>query len=270
MKRRLIRAVLTACLLLGLGLAVRHDLARLFEQQGRARAEAADLAGAESAFRRAAWLGGDAAVLAFDLGIGLYRNGDFTQARQQFAAALATSAPDRVAAAHYNRGNSLFRKAEQLAAGDRPAAAEMFQAAVADYRAALALSPGAADAETNLGLAVARLATLEGDPPKTKRPAPTGAENPIIPNSVAGHRDQDGHGQADTRHASTPRRPATAQAPGSGGADAATASAGNARRELTTDEAERLLNEARGRETLAGKPHDGRQNPPLAKPEKDW
>lgn len=266
MKRPLIIAVMTLCALVGLAVAVRHDLAGWFQQTGRARWEAGDYAGAEAAFRRALGLGDDAAARAYDLGVSLYRKGDLAQAQQQFAAATVTTAPGLVAAARYNRGNSLYRQGEQLATRDWQAAGAMFREAIADYRAALVLSPGAADAAGNLSLAEARLAALGRD----QRPPPAGTEKPIIPSGADGNGVRDAKGQASARQATTPQSAVAGQAPGADSAEDPAITSGKARPDLTPGEVERLLNEARGRERPAGNLHDGKPNQPLARPEKDW
>lgn len=108
MKRPLIDAVLALCVLAVLAVAARQDLALTFQHTGRARLAAGDAVAAEAAFRRAGTLGGDAASLAYDLGVARYRQGDFAGAQRAFAAAMATSSPDALAAAQFNRANSGF------------------------------------------------------------------------------------------------------------------------------------------------------------------
>ncbi len=270
MKRPLIIAVMTLCALVGLAVAVRHDLAGWFQQTGRARWEAGDYAGAEAAFRRALGLGDDAAARAYDLGVSLYRKGDLAQAQQQFAAATVTTAPGLVAAARYNRGNSLYRQGEQLAARDRAGRRRDVS------RGHRRLSRGAGP--------VSRRRRCGGQPEpcrgtagrtgarwaRDQRPPPAGTEKPIIPSGADGNGVRDAKGQASARQATTPQSAVAGQAPGADSAEDPAITSGKARPDLTPGEVERLLNEARGRERPAGNLHDGKPNQPLARPEKDW
>jgi len=246
--------------LAGLAIILRHDLANLARYLGSARLQAGDVMGAAAAFRHAVALGGDAAPLAYNLGVSLYRKGEYLRAREQFAAALATAGPNLRAATLYNRGNCQFRQAERLAAGDQEAARRFFQEAISDYGKALALAPDAVDAGGNLNLARVRLAALGAD---AGNPHTAGAEKP--PQEKVGNGSK-----AGTKHA----QPATKQAAAGAAQEAeradASATSGKTRRDLTRNEAERLLNEARGREKPAGMPHRGNRNGPLAKPDRDW
>jgi tetratricopeptide (TPR) repeat protein len=264
MMRRSIEMLLALLILAGLALALRQDLADLALSQGQARLRAGDLGGAAAAFARAAALGRDAAPLAYNLGVSLYRKGEYLRARDQFSAALATAGPELAAAIRYNRGNSQFRQGERLAGSDREAARAFFREAVADYGKALSLEPGAVDAGANLGLARERLAALGSEPARAGSRRDAGAERPG--KSEAGS----GKGQ---RAETTQAQPATGQAAASRARAAArtdaVASPGKTRRDLTRQEAERLLNEARGREKPAGMPH-GDHAGQSAKPDRDW
>jgi len=257
------KAILALLVMAALAHTLRHDLAHLAVYQGNARLQAGDASGAAAAWQRAVTLGREAAPLAYNLGVSGYRKGEYAQARKQFAAALATAAPNLREALHYNLGNCQFRLGEQLAARDPQAARGLFQAAIADYGKALALSANAVDASHNLALARARFAALGNGPAKSRSPRAAGAER--SPAGSAGNRPPAATGKAKAQASQTPAGAAQAAAR----ADA-TATAGKPRRDLTQTEAERLLNEARGREKLAGSPHRGNQNKALAKPERDW
>lgn len=266
MKRRVGEAIVMLLILGGLVMALRQDLMNLALNQGKTRLLAGDVTGAETAFRRAAALGGDAAPLVYNVGVGMYRKGEFQQAQRMFSVTLATAGAGLQAATLYNRGNCLFRQGEQLAVRDQEAARTKFQEAIADYGKALSLSPGAADIGGNLARARARLARLANgnarvpDTARTKHvKSPEGAASP---DSNAGT----GHSPAP---APNQQMADGSAAQGASGTESPT-TAGKPRRELTWNEAERLLNEARGREKLAGPPHAGNPNEPLAKPDKDW
>jgi tetratricopeptide (TPR) repeat protein len=270
MKRRLRTVVVALCVLAGLGLALRHDVIDLLQARGRAQLQQGDVASARAAFARAVGLGGDSAPLTYDLGVALYRHGDFAGAQQKFAIAMGATAPDLAVAARFNRGNSVFRQGESLAAGDRQAAARMFEAAVADYRAVLAHSPGAADARDNLSLAEARLAALESQAAANEIPSAAATAAPQFATGAKGNGDARGEGRSSPRPPSDPR-PAAPRTAGAGDRPKPTASAsGKSHPDLTPDEVERILNDARGREKLTGLPHHARSQDALAKPDKDW
>ncbi len=271
MMRRLMRGGLGLFTLAGLTLVLRHDIGRYLVEQGSLQLQSGDLAGAERTFRQAAALGSDAAQLAYHLGIGLYRQGRFEQAGEQFAAASASADAGLATAARYNRGNCLFRQAERMSAGDPQAAARLFRAALDDYGKVPAHAPEAMNARHNLGIAQARLAALLHGPAQQRgRPRPgaaaqwqAAAQGPT-PKAVAGRAaGAQGPGSAWRPHADASAARATGQAE--------QAIAGKTRRDLTQQEVERLLNEARGRETLAGALRPGWDRAErLAQPEKDW
>lgn len=266
MKRRFGLLVLVLLALAALAAALRHDLANLAIRQGAGRLSDGDWAGAQAAFARAIALGRDSALLRYDLGVSLYRGGEFDQARQQFEAALVSAPPDMVVAVRFNRGNSYYRLAERRAGGDREAAEKFLRAAIADYGEALVHDPAAADARGNLDLSRSRLAALTaaagGDQARqSRRP---GAERQAGA-AASGPETAAGRQQA------VPGQPAAADG-SAGRADSPVppGSTGKARRDISRTEAERLLNDARGREQLAGSLHGGRPHGQVAQPEKDW
>jgi hypothetical protein len=263
MKQRGKIAALILLSVIGLGSALRHDLAAWARQRGDARLQSGDTGGAEAAYRQAGALGAADGPLAYNLGVGLYRAGDFVAAEQRFTAALAKSEPGLAAAARYNRGNCRFRLAQQTAASDRRAALAFLEAAIADYGQVLASSPDAADAAGNLALARTQLASLadaedarQGKDVAEQTPAATGA----------------GRSSVDTLRSKAQASATTPTAGVARDADKpdASAGAGKTRRDLSATEAERLLNEARGREKLAGALHAGKQNGRMPGPDRDW
>jgi tetratricopeptide (TPR) repeat protein len=246
-----------------LGLTLRQDLANLARVQGQARLQAGDVAGAERLRERVLALGSEVTDLDYNLGVAHYRKGAFTLARQRFSEALATAEPGLAAAIHYNLGNTHFRQGEGLARHDTAAAAAHFREAMADYRRVLSLTPRATDADANLRLAQVRYTTLAARAaPGTRR----------SPERDSGRQGEGGADQGDRRRSESTAVQGKA-APGAAQEAAradASAGAGKARRDLTRSEAERLLNDARGRELAVGLPHVGRHAGQLAGPEKDW
>jgi tetratricopeptide (TPR) repeat protein len=266
MRRHWLAKAVILLALAGLAVAVRRDIAELAVYQGRALLRAGDVVGAETAFGRALALGGTDTSLAYDLGVGLYRQGEFGKAQQRFTAALAAAEGELAVASYYNRGNCWFRQAERLATSDREAARRFFEDAVADYGRALTMAPEAMDAGDNLNLARARLAALGHSLAPGPSQRAVGAEESQRQEAANGS-----HAKAESkqalpgthRGASDSARQAVDQADAIG-------KPGETRRDLTPDEVERLLNDARGRERVAGPLHGGTRSARLAEPEKNW
>ena len=269
MSRRARDVFLTLVIAGAVALTLRHDLVALFEAQARARLAAGDPGAAESSFRRAARIGGNAAVHGYELGVGLYRGGDFAGAQRQFSAALTAAAPELAAAARHNRGNSIFRQAEAVAASDRQAAARLFAEAAADYAEALVLAPGAADSAANLGLARARVAALAGESGSDGRPAGEDRQADAGADASGGSRPGNaGQGGSPASPEQPDAQPQSGQT--AGGRDNAHDAPGRSRPDLTPGDVERILNDARGREKPAGSLHESERHERPARPEKDW
>ena len=237
-----------------LALALRRDLADLAVRQGDAKLLAGDAAGAAMSYGHAISIGHDAAPLAYNLGVSLYRQGDYLRARDRFAAATAMAA----AVSHYNLGNCLFRLGER-AAGDREQARRYYLDAVSEY--GMVSTP---DAAANRNLARMRLAALAGageNAGNRERQRAGEAGRPAGGDAIP--RQGGGQGQAagakdSTRGATRAERPHPA------------AAEGKSRYSLTRQEAERLLSEARGRERPAGLLQERQQALQTARPERDW
>lgn len=256
MRRRAVYIVLIPVILAALALALRQDLSSLALRTGEQRLGAGDVQGAWQAFQRAIALGVDAAPLRYNLGVTHYRNGQYAQARSQFDAAIARAGSGLLPAALYNRGNALFRQAERSAPHDPAAATRLFQAAIADYDKALALMPGAMDANANLGLARQRLAVLQGR---------AGADNVPPKGANQGQAAEKPAGQASRSGVTRPGR-----AEGKPKASNDPSASGRARKTLSQAEVERLLNDARGRDLPAGALHGGGDPGRQSRPDRDW
>lgn len=270
MTRGWIKAFLVACALVLLAAALRHDLASWSARQGMARLGAGDVAGAEAAFRRAIGFGEPAAPLHFNLGVAHYRDHAHAPARGQFdlAIAAAASQPELRQAAHYNRGNSFYRQAESVSGRDRRAAIPLLRQAMDDYRQALALAPGDANARGNLDLAQARLrglvSGLGGDKQDGRAKAGQGKAG-----EPAGASPPKDAGRSAGKTPPGDAKPGDQAGSRSEGGDPPS-SGGKPSRALTQKEVERLLNDARGRERPAGSLHGGGKLGPLSMPDKDW
>lgn len=269
MKRRAIRALVALLALAGLAAVVRHDLAMLAWRKGDNLLRAGDFRGAAAAYRRADGVSPSLPVL-FKEGVALYRLGEFRQAASRFTAASAAAEPRLRAAARYNMGNCAFRQGERLAATDQQGARRFFREASAEYEQVLAIPPGAADARQNLAVVRARLAGaagMEGEDPR-KRPQASdadrtgngatgkgkGEERQHSGDQSAGRERESGKEGANRSRSGKPDTPAHGK---------------KSAPKLTRDEAEQLLNEARGREAVSTAfPVRGIGR--AARPEKDW
>jgi len=257
--KRLRLVVLVLALLLALFFSLRHDLTQAAWRQGDALLRANDAAGAEIAFRRAIALHGDSVPLLYDLGVSLYRKGDFAAARRQFAAALAAAEPGLSAAIHYNLGNCEFRLAEQEATKARDAARHRLKDAVANFGKALALADNdaeGADARENMAIAQAKLLMFgegEGGGSASRERSDglgDGRKTGADARSQAGPDGAQPKADNGGKSAGT-GQPRAAERANPGGMG------GKPRAELSRGEAERLLDTARGRERLSGMPHGG-------------
>lgn len=234
-------------------------------RRGEAALRAGDVPAAMASLAWASRLGVGDAVQAYNLGVGFYRMGDFARAERQFSAALATAGPGLAQAARFNRGNARYRLAEGGSAGDREARGRWYGGAMADYSAVLAGYPEAADARVNLDAARRRYAVLMAATAKGKAQQADAHGAAGNPSPVSGRQTGD---KRETRQAEGKSGQTNRSRQGEAPRDAS--GQGESRRDLTRAEAERLLNDARGRERLAGPLHAGGRAERLAGPEKDW
>lgn len=259
MKPRFIRLLAGLSALAALAFALRHDLGELALRQGDQWLRAGDIEGAAAALRQTLTLDGRAAPLAYNLGVALYRRGEYARADQHFTRALATADPELAAAIHFNRGNSRFRQAEALVPHAPPGAARLLREAVADYGAALVLAPADDAARHNLEQARSRLRAVTAAMDQQRR-----AEKP--PQSRPGSPpDASRQSRKPAGASQAARTPGRDDAP-----EEEPLTSGKNRRDLSPAQVERLLNEARGRERPFGPPRGDAKTGPVARPDKDW
>lgn len=275
MRRRLLGGMVALLLLAGVLLALGNDLALLAWRQGRERLGAGDHQGALALLERANHRLPGACPIAFDTGVAYYRLGRLAEAADRFAAAARATEPHLRSAALYNLGNCLVRQGQRGAAGDRQGSLRLYQRAVSAYQRCLALLPEGADARHNL--AVARLLVSEqtgsGGAGRGAAGRGTGASGAPRKEESAVRGSTEG-GAAGRAEASGAARETERLAGGAGAGreerSQGVAQAGKGANELSREQAERLLNEARRGEAVSGalqvKGAPGRQ----ARPEKDW
>lgn len=97
--------------------------------------------------------------LHFNAGAAAYRDGQFTEATNQFTAAISSPDLKLQEAAYYNRGNSSYRLGEQSA--DPNQRAEAWERALKDYDLTLKLNSQDADAKFNRDFVKKRLEELK-------------------------------------------------------------------------------------------------------------
>ncbi len=262
------RYVAATALVLALVFALRLDLRQFAWQRAEALLATERVQAAQTVYRVALALGLDPALPIHALGVYHYRAGRHEQARQLFDAAIALARPAHLPDLYYNRGNSHFRLAEAAAEGARDFAASSYARAIADFDQALALQPGAADALANLQLARARLAAELAQADRHRSGAPSdrpqereraNARRPEAQRADAGGAPPEGVDVARKDAGSADDAPTSSDPVGSG-----------TPRQLSQDEAGRLLREAREREGVRGMPLTVDRHAAGAPVIKDW
>ncbi|WP_026840919.1 hypothetical protein [Citrifermentans bremense] len=240
MRRKLSAILLVLIFLTGLYPVLRHDLFHFAWRQGR---EALSRGDNERGLRAFAWaerMRGGVPLLAYDAGVALYRAGEYVQALERFSAASAAEDSGLKEAALYNRGNAAVKEADRKG-GDASGAAALLRQAETSYRQALELNPRAADAKRNLELVRLRLQAL--DAAKVGAPGRESRDARSIPPQAASKERQGGEQGKEQGAKSRGNRAGEESDQG--------ARHGRRAAEMSREDAERLLAEERGRETLA-------------------
>jgi tetratricopeptide (TPR) repeat protein len=239
MRPRLPAVLLLLTLLAGLYPVLRHDLYHFAWRQGREALSRCDNERGLRAFGWAERLRGGDLLLAYDVGVALYRRGEYAKALARFSEASTAVDPGLKEAALYNAGNAAVKEAERKG-GDAAGAAALLRQAESNYLQALELNQRAADAKRNLELVRARLAGLaagKGDAPGREARGGSAAPQAKSVERQGGARGKD---QGEKSRGSQ-RGTESEQA----------AQHGTRAAEMSREDAERLLAEERGRETLA-------------------
>lgn len=92
-------------------------------------------------------------ALKMNRGSALYRLGDFEKAEEMYSSALSSDDKKKRADAHFNLGNILFSKAQQMEQSGDQGATDKYKAALENYIQSLDLRPEDKDAKWNLQLA---------------------------------------------------------------------------------------------------------------------
>ncbi len=99
--------------------------------------------------------------LKMNHGSTLYRLGDYDKAEESYNGALSVKDRKIRSDAHYNMGNILYKKAEQIQYQDLQGAQEKLKSALQHYIESLDLSPENIDAKWNLQLTHQKIRQLE-------------------------------------------------------------------------------------------------------------
>ncbi len=175
--------------------------------------------------------------LHFNAGDALYKQGKYAEAMQEMGRATEGTHPDMSAAAHYNLGNALFRQ-------------EKFQEAVGAYKKSLEQKPDDIDAKINLELALEKLDQdgqdgQDGQDEQDQNQDQQNNQNNRDQQDQQGQ-DQDGQDEQDQQNQQQDQQPDP--------------------REMTPEEAARILNAMKAREEesqkrrklkLRGRRYDG-------------
>jgi hypothetical protein len=260
-------ALILLASVVGLGLALRQDLANLARYRVTQYLQANDPAAAEAAFENPLLFAGDRHLLAQALGVAWYRQGRFDTAEYYFSAASAACRTDLAAAAYFNRGNARYRRAQQMVAEQRAQAVQTMRAATSDFEQALQLEAHAVDAQENLHRARNWIMQWAIDDPGME-------ENVKSAGKQQAASSNDGRSSseklAEAGRAVPLHKPLSNKMTALSDASDQGGPHGMQDRDLTRHEAEQLLSEARHREKILGLPDIAARHAGRESPEKDW
>ena len=267
MNSRPMRLVAIAVVLAGLGVALPIDLRNYFEWRGETALLGGNADEAVRAFQRSMTLGNEGPKTRRWLAASLYRQRHFEQARTLLGDTLAGETPARAATMHYNRGNTLYRLAQQAAAQDPVAARRLWQAAIDDYKATLAIESSANDARDNLTLSHAQLAALPIKKPATDAESKGRAADDTVERPTE---QPDATHTAAERASNQKARQAAAEGKHSTDTSSAPMPTAPPKYSLSRAEAETLLNDARGRTRVLAPSIKTDTGGHTSRPDKDW
>jgi len=258
MSRRMQAGVLLLVLFVTAVVVLRNDLLQWRLYRADRAFRMGDLRSAQAVWSSAAIAQSTRHKALLNRGIARYRLGELAAACADFRAVAASGDSNFRQHALYNLGTTLLVVERERQKAERQEREQWLGEAVRQLQAAVTLLPTDADAVHNLTVAQGRLAAVAGDS-SAKR---AGLE--------PSRQLQDKAGRASD----SPKSPGT---PGSGagspGADTNLDSTSGRRRAapvLSAEQALRMLDEARGRETLRSGVAAGSRQEKLTPPEKDW
>lgn len=156
-------ARLRALLLVGLMLpsAVWADGSRGLAREGNELADAGKYAEAVEKYRGGLVDEPESPLLRYNLGVALYRQGEYAQAVTEFTKVLSLGDETWTARAAYNLGNTFYRLGKNAEPGDPQAALQSYSQAIAMYRRAMAADHDDTDPKFGHEFVSAELKALE-------------------------------------------------------------------------------------------------------------
>ena len=117
------------------------------------------------------------ARLQFNLGAAAYKTGDFAGAARSFETGLKTDQVPVQQESYYNLGNTQYRLGQQAEKTDPQQITKLWQQAVKSYDAALQIKPGDADAKFNRDLVETKLEQLKKQQQEQNKQQPQNQPN---------------------------------------------------------------------------------------------
>lgn len=252
---RTLRLFLLAAFFMALLSALRLDIFRYRMERGYASYQRGEMDASLAYWSRL----GSRAEGAFNRGVAQFRKGDPARAAGEFRNAAASDDLSLRQRSLYNLGTALLESGNNKIPKEPEQAHRDLEAATAALQGALRLDPGDGAARQNEAIARSRLAEV------TLRLADKRGEKG---KSIASRPDNNGDNRGDNsrkgEQSDKPGRPGKPDNEGNGKGEARPAPA------MTRDQADRLLNDARGREALRSSTAAGAKSSETTPPEKDW
>ena len=214
----------------------------------------------------------DSPVLNFNMGAAHYKAGKYAQALSSFSRVQADPADsdkgsERTARTAYNMGNAQYQIGAQAEEQNPQAALAAYTNALASYRRALGADPTDQDAKFNYEFVAKRIEALQDEqeqqpqpsqpnqPEQDERPQPEQDERPQPPNARQNGQDQQPAGEQ-------PEDPSGAEQEGQADQDQPN--------EMSTDEAQSVIDTARNEELSPEEFARQAQHGGVAEPLRDW
>lgn len=232
---RLRRLCVVATVSAGLfGFSFLDEVARRVEQ-GNQLFDQAEFEAALEAYREAQTDRPESPELHYNVGDALYKQGAVDEAAAAFQKAVETGDPELGSKAYYNLGNALYRQ-------------QMFDQAIGAYENALELNPSDQDAKINLEMALEKLEEQQKQQNQDQNQDQENKENQNEENDSESKREQQDTGAEDQKNQEPQSPPKESQ-------NQRQQKEGESQQpgELTPEQAERLLDALKDRETESQK-----------------
>lgn len=234
--------------------ALRHDLSKWRLTRADRSFHKGDLRAAQAVWSSAAIKPATRQLALLNRGVARYRLGELTAASADFRAAALSGDSNLRQQALYNLGTTLLVMERELKTEDRKEAERLLSEAMRQLQASVALHPADTDAGHNAAVAQSRLAALIGGA-SAKRPTQQPQDKRVQGAATPKQTGQSGS-EAGKPGASTDRDTLGVQR--------------RAVPALSPEQAMRMLDDVRGRESLRSGVAARNRQEKLTPPEKDW